>query len=212
LTTRDHDPHIAHFDTTLCLDFANADGWPLGEGMPERLANYWELVAWGYDAGVLTDAQANHLSEFATQHPTKVADVLQQASALHEAVSRIFTAVAYESAPESADLDVLNNMVIEAQAMRRLNYTAKGFVWEWLADRDRLDRMLWPVALSAIELLFSDRLVRVKQCAAETCGWLFLDTSRNRSRRWCDMSDCGNRAKARAYYERHRTESSDDDA
>jgi predicted RNA-binding Zn ribbon-like protein len=206
----DHDPHIAHFDTTLCLDFANADGWQLGNRTVETLANYRDLVAWGHDAGVLTDAQAEHLSELATQHPNIVADVLQQASALHEAVSRIFTAVAYESAPESADLEVLNRVVGEGQAMRRLTYTAGGFVWEWLPDRDRLDRMLWPVALSAIELLLSDRLDRVKQCAAETCGWLFLDTTRNRSRRWCDMSDCGNRAKARSFYERHRTESSDD--
>ena len=66
------------------------------------------------------------------------------------------------------------------------------------------DRMLWPVTRSAAELLVSGELSRVRTCANDTCGWLFMDTSKNRSRRWCDMNDCGNRAKARRHYARKR--------
>jgi predicted RNA-binding Zn ribbon-like protein len=64
--------------------------------------------------------------------------------------------------------------------------------------------MLWPVARSAAELLSSESVDRVRECASSTCTWLFIDDSRNRRRRWCDMASCGNRAKARRYYERHR--------
>lgn len=63
---------------------------------------------------------------------------------------------------------------------------------------------MWPIAWSITELLLSDKLSRVGQCAAENCGWLFLDTTRNHSRRWCEMEHCGNRAKAKRHYRRRR--------
>src|SRR5690606_34555848 len=71
-------------------------------------------------------------------------------------------------------------------------------------ESNALDQVLWPVAVSAAELLTSADRERVKECAADTCNWLFLDMSRNRSRRWCDMKECGNRAKARRFYKRQR--------
>jgi predicted RNA-binding Zn ribbon-like protein len=55
------------------------------------------------------------------------------------------------------------------------------------------------VARSAAELLQSEELGRVRRCDGEDCRWLFLDTSRSRNRRWCDMADCGNTAKVRRY-------------
>ena len=69
-------------------------------------------------------------------------------------------------------------------------------------DEGALDRPLWPVLRSAAALLTSDDIARIRECAAERCAWLFIDHSRNRSRRWCDMRDCGNRAKARRHYAR----------
>ncbi len=81
----------------------------------------------------------------------------------------------------------------------------RGFIWDWQDDPEpALDRVLWPIIRSAAQLLIADELSRLKLCDADDCGWLFVDGSRNRSRRWCDMSDCGNRAKARRYRERQR--------
>jgi predicted RNA-binding Zn ribbon-like protein len=71
-------------------------------------------------------------------------------------------------------------------------------------DVPALDRMLWPLAHSAAELLASSERARVRLCEGEDCGWLFLDTSRNGARHWCDMKDCGNRAKVRRFRERQR--------
>jgi predicted RNA-binding Zn ribbon-like protein len=79
-----------------------------------------------------------------------------------------------------------------------------GFGWGW-EDGDALDRVLWPVARAAAELLVAGDLSRIGQCAGEECQWLYVDTSRNHSRRWCDMNDCGNRAKARRHYHRVRS-------
>ena len=72
--------------------------------------------------------------------------------------------------------------------------------WTYTFEERKLDQMLWPIIRSAAELLTSDKLDRVCECPGENCGWLFIDMSRNRSRRWCDMKDCGNRAKARRHY------------
>ncbi|HSH12932.1 MAG TPA: CGNR zinc finger domain-containing protein, partial [Desulfurivibrionaceae bacterium] len=88
-------------------------------------------------------------------------------------------------------------------AQARLVPGEDHFEWGW-SDAGGLRRLLWPIVRSAAELLTSEKLERVGQCAGDSCGWLFLDTSRNRSRRWCEMEHCGNRAKARRHYRRQK--------
>ena len=80
--------------------------------------------------------------------------------------------------------------------------TGAQFVWEPVAEADDLQTLLWPVVWSAVELLTGGPVERVRECDNDPCGWLFVDMSRNRSRRWCDMRDCGNRVKARRHYAR----------
>jgi len=126
--------------------------------------------------------------------------VLRRARDLREAVFRIFA----RPGTEGGDLDLLADEAARAAAERRLAATADGYAYTW-PESDRLEQPLWPVALAAAELLTSaEERSRVKECAADNCNWLFLDMSRNRSRRWCDMKVCGNRAKARRFSARHR--------
>ena len=77
-----------------------------------------------------------------------------------------------------------------------------AYRWSWAGDCSCPERPLWQIAHAAADLLASDRLNRVRLCGSGTCEWVFLDESRNRSRRWCDMSTCGNREKARRHYEK----------
>jgi predicted RNA-binding Zn ribbon-like protein len=79
-----------------------------------------------------------------------------------------------------------------------------AFAWTWAEPASRLDAPLWPLVRQAAELLVGADLKRVRECAASDCRWLFLDTSKNHSRRWCDMKSCGNRAKVRRFYRRKR--------
>ena len=104
----------------------------------------------------------------------------------------------------AADLDALNATLARALPHLRIVPEADAYAWNWAGEEDALDSMLWPVARSAGDLLTSDELKRVGECQGDGCGWLFLDMSRNRSRRWCDMGDCGNRAKARRHYHRQK--------
>ena len=93
-------------------------------------------------------------------------------------------------------------------AQSQIVKTQVGFSWKSFGDKNSLDWMINPIIRSAADLLVSDELKRVKKCADPQCGWLFLDVSRNKSRRWCNMKDCGNRAKARRFYKRKKSRES----
>ncbi|MFN8485881.1 MAG: ABATE domain-containing protein [Anaerolineae bacterium] len=194
----------------LCLDFTNtASGRdrndPHSPRTNESLKSYAHLLAWSEQAGALTAPVAAALRSAAARRPADAATVLAHAIALREAMYRVFSADAAGAAPNAADLATLNEALGAALANARLVATDAGFVWGWADTEEALDRMLWPVARSAAELLTSARVARVHECEGDTCTWLFVDTSKNHSRRWCDMKDCGNRAKARRHYHRART-------
>jgi predicted RNA-binding Zn ribbon-like protein len=187
----------------LCLDFANTVGNHKTGEPSEHLAGYADWVAWSQHAGVLTPTQARRLLAESARHPIEARQAFQRATELRETIYRIFAAIAENASPKSADLQRLNDALARSLVHARIVPTPVGFQWDW-TDENALDRMEWLVARSAADLLTSKDLDRVRQCGDAECGWLFVDTSRNRSRRWCDMNDCGNRAKARRHYRRLR--------
>lgn len=188
----------------LCLDFANTAEWHASDSPEESLHNYHDLLAWGRKTALLNKATADYLHRSAAADPGAAQRIYSDAIDLREAIYRIFSAVAAGSAPAPSDLDRLNGFLALALTNLRVTPSGGGFDWGWSRE-PALDRILWPVAWSASTLLTSNLLDRVGQCADDRgCGWLFLDMSRNRSRRWCDMKDCGNRDKVRRYYARKR--------
>jgi predicted RNA-binding Zn ribbon-like protein len=184
----------------LCLDFANTLSWRNSDRQHDWLDSYSNLVEWGALVGILPVETVHRLHREAARDPTKAGTVLKGAVELREAIYRIFSAIAAGSSLQAADVDALNAALADALTHLQIFSEAEGFVWDWVGDEGALDRMLWPVARSAADLLTSEELNRVGECQGDGCGWLFMDMSRNRSRRWCDMGDCGNRAKARRYY------------
>lgn len=180
----------------LALDFANTMNWHASDEPQEYLNRYRDLLEWGRQAGLLTSAQIAELELGGGAE-------LESARELREALYRIFRDHATGVSPGPDDLDLLADHYQTAISHGRMVSGDNRYRWTW--DQAGLDpeRVIWPVAQAAVELLFSDELDRVGQCADDRgCGWLFIDTSRNRSRRWCSMESCGNRAKARRYYRR----------
>ena len=186
----------------LCLEFGNTADWHASEQPAEQLNSYADLASWAQQVGLLTAEQAHRLNETAARQPAEAAIVLERAIELREAIYRTFSAIAHGRPAHAADVTLLNAWLSESTGRLQLEQTAAGFAWRWGGNEAALERMLWPVARSAAELLVSEDLDQVKECADDRgCGWLFLDTSRNQSRRWCSMESCGNRAKVR----RHRS-------
>ena len=188
----------------ISLDFANTADWHASDQPVETLTSYSELVTWSQHSGILSQDQGRQLLENAALQPLYAAVVLERAIALREAIYRLFSAICHGQAPQAADLAVYNGELSRMLGRSLIAFGAEGFSWDWGGAENDLDRIFWPVVHDAADLLTSGLLDRVGQCADDRCGWLFLDMSRNRSRRWCSMEDCGNRAKARQHYQRSR--------
>lgn len=194
-----------------CLDYANTVAWftPHNAGEParlrseyERLTRYARVVDWSREAGLLSEPEATELLQRAERDPGSAADSLQTAVCLREAIHQLFVGIAEGGAIPVESLSALNAILARGLAHRRIAASESGFGWVWEAEGQELDIPLWSVALNAAELLASDDVRRVRQCAGDDCGFLFLDKGRGPGRRWCDMAECGNRAKARRHYRR----------
>jgi predicted RNA-binding Zn ribbon-like protein len=188
----------------LCLDFTNTVFWRLREEPREGLQDYATFAKWSQKIGMLPDPITDRLLQEAETHPVEAAIVLRRAIKLREALYRIITVVIEGSQPKAEDLDSLNNEATRMLQRKLLIHKGDFFEWGWRTADNALDQMLWPILHSATELLTSPEMNRIGICRGEGCGWLFYDQSRNRTRKWCDMGDCGNRAKARRFYERGR--------
>jgi predicted RNA-binding Zn ribbon-like protein len=187
---------------SLILDFTNV-GTHAGHNH-EHLRSFDDLVAFVREAGELSPAEARRLVAEAARHPSAANAVLARAIGLREASMRAFSAFARGKTPGPRDVELIGQEAAMALAHRRIAQTGKRITWTWSVDL-ALDRVLWPIAQSGSELLTSDEdRVLVRECASDTCEWLFLDRTRNHSRRWCDMADCGNRAKQRRLRARTR--------
>ena len=190
----------------LCLDFADTIAGRTSGRPEEFLRGYPDLARWARHAGAISDAEARRLSAEAGRRPGDGAAVLGRALLLREAIHDIFAAIARAQSPRAADLERLQEEYLAGLARARLGPANDGY--DWLVepvdtDAATLDRLLWPVARSAVELLTSPEVARVRECpGAGDCGSLFLDTSKNGTRRWCSMDRCGSRVKMRRHYAR----------
>jgi predicted RNA-binding Zn ribbon-like protein len=211
----------------LCLDFANTlDDRP--DAHPnEYLKSYADLLAFARQTGSLAEPDLARLRAESARRPADADAALARALDLREVIYRLFLALAESQPVSMADLAALNHSLAEALAQARVVEANAGeadqpdgeegrrwadhapilFVWSWADYPVNLDMPLWPVARSAADLLTSSDPQSLRLCAADTCAWLFLDSSRNGSRRWCSMRTCGNRAKARRHHARVRAAS-----
>jgi predicted RNA-binding Zn ribbon-like protein len=190
---------------TLCLDFVNTVDPRHVPGRHEYLDSYPALAEWAHYAGAIDAATGERLITAAAQDPAEMQRVLQRAITLREALYPVFVQAINRQPPAPGDLDTLHRELTSAMTHIQVRWTATGFTWGWDDYGPALDRVLWPVTQSAADLLVNGPLSRIRECPGDgNCGWLFLDLSKNASRRWCEMRTCGNRAKARRYLARTR--------
>jgi predicted RNA-binding Zn ribbon-like protein len=193
------------FGGRLALDFANTVEPRTGSGQRDYLPDYRALAAWSAHSGAVTADEAAGLDLAASADAQQGSTVWQRAIALREALYRLVLAVTEGSPPQSQDLEVLTRAFSRAQRHAMLTVVGGKIRWSWDSPMD-LERPLWEIASSAVEVLTSGDASRLGVCrhGADGCGWVFLDATKNRSRRWCGMADCGTRAKARRLTERRR--------
>jgi predicted RNA-binding Zn ribbon-like protein len=186
----------------LCLDFANTLDWR-GTDMPvEFLNTYHDLVVWSRHVGICTHRDVRQLTILAERSVAEAKEVYQRAIELREIIFRLFSAISQNKNPSKQDLIRFNKQLSLSMKDIQIKKISEGYIWDTTGNKTKLDWILNPIIRSAAEVLVSDELKNIKSCADPACGWLFLDISRNKRRRWCDMQDCGNRAKASRFYKK----------
>jgi predicted RNA-binding Zn ribbon-like protein len=190
----------------VALDFVNTLDWRLRERPIENLASFEALLRWAWSAGAMNLAEARASRRWAAAHPRRAARALASAIEVREAIAAVFQSVARGEPLPTQPLSRLEAACRAAWAARTLEARGRAADWTWRGDPPSPDRAVWAAALDAGRLLVADERDRIRECGDALCGWLFLDTSRNHTRRWCSMAGCGNRNKARAYQKRAAAE------
>lgn len=189
----------------LCLDFANTVEGREGDERKDAVPVPADLILWAERAGVLPEDETQALVQRLASDPAALERSFREVAELREAIYRVFTAIVRGSAPVANDLEVVQRTHAEGMRHARLLPSSTdlrgSYTWQWTLGQDpTLDLLRWRVAQSAVDLLRSGRLDRLRQCPGGgegPCNWLFVDTTRGGNRRWCSMSDCGSRSKWR---------------
>ena len=186
----------------LAVEFANTLMWR-GSAPAESLRTAGDLVAWLSANDAVPRGALNNLTGWFDGHTEHAAAFLRDAIEIREAIYRLLHSVAASLAPDTADLRRLNDALRAAPPRELLERTDDVYGWRITATPVAAE-ILAPVLWSAADVLVGPDSTRVRECANHGCLWLFLDDSKNGSRRWCSMQMCGNRAKAQRHYQRHK--------
>ncbi|MGA2792938.1 MAG: CGNR zinc finger domain-containing protein, partial [Roseiarcus sp.] len=188
----------------LAFDFTNTSsgrGWATHQ---EHLRSAQNVVDWAQHAKVLGPADAEWLRAAVHSDERLARRMLDRALELRENIYAIAVEVAAGRPAPKAGVEALARTHAACLACAKLTPFEGRYVWSWAPRESAVESVLGPIALSALTTLTQGDLSRIKQCQGEKCGWLFFDTTKNKSRRWCEMEICGNRAKQRRHSARIR--------
>lgn len=199
-----HAPLVAD---NLALDFVNTSTGRLSSrDWSDALTDAVGMVAWLRYAEAIDEVRFRDMTRVVADDEGQSRIFLASALRLRGALAALFAAVASGRMPDRDDIEVLEAVLSEARTAERVTWTPEGLRSVVSVDPDALRDGLWPIARAAEEILTSGAPRRVKTCGSPTCQWMFLDTSKNASRRWCQMQLCGNREKGRRRLKRERAQ------
>lgn len=186
----------------LCLDFANTLEYRASPRELDALRSTEDVLLWGARVGGLSLGSPKGARPGSGGGHLEATQQLDAARAFREAIYAVFSALAGGRSPDAKALATLNCALAPRFALTEIRTSGGAAIKCYTGPSDRVELVLWAVAWSVHDLLMGDDLGRIRECADNECHWLFVDRSRNRSRRWCDMANCGNLAKVRRFRQR----------
>lgn len=187
----------------LCLDLTNTIGG--ARNMPSEvdyLTSYADLLLWTREAGIVSETERQQLETQARENSAEASGILTRVRRLRETIYRIFSIHLDGGVISDTDLMLINEEIELCFHRSRIVRTSDGYAWGWSKELT-LDGMIAPIVRSVVDLLSTPAaLDRIRECSSDNCTWLFLDDTKNRSRRWCDMKTCGNAHKVNRYRSR----------
>jgi len=186
----------------LSLDFVNTVHDRHEEPLRDLLQNYLDLVTWVYCANAISDSQMERLLQTGRENQEKANQIYKDALQLREAFYDFVLNLINQDEASSTNMQLINRWISRAFSNLELAQLNGYFVLDWKTEIFELESVLWPIIRAFVNLISSEDRNRIKQCY--NCGYLFVDNSKNKSRRWCSMEICGNRVKARRFAEKAR--------
>lgn len=184
------------------LDLVNTLDWRFRESGPEELLeDYADVLRFIEQSGLLSSADARKLLR--TVAESKGEKILAEIRELREAAAELFYAAIAERSASPSVVRRLQECFAMARQQERLHWMDGKLEWSLPRSSAEPALPLWLLSLSAAALMTSEQMSLIRQCGNAECRWLFLDTSKNHTRRWCNMKICGNRMKARRFKEQH---------
>lgn len=180
----------------VSLDFVNTVSWPGTEHAHDWLDRPGNFTVWAVAAGILTEECRNELD---ARPPTELEAEINHVRQVREDLRRVLAPLASGEPPSSSAIDTLNLLVREILPSRHIDHATLEWTWEAPVT---LSDILAPIIWNTVRIVTNTDHTRLGHCPS--CNWLFYDATRNRSRRWCDMADCGSRDKALRYYHRSK--------
>ena len=184
----------------LCLAFANTLSWRGSPAPSESLGGIDDLLEWLTGTAKIPPQAIEAVGKRLRRQSSEAATLFSEAIELREAIYRMFSALAASEPVGERDLVLLNRALAEAPERETLARADNGYAWAVNRIDMTAPGLLAPVLWSAADLVTHAEHRRVRRCANDACLWLFVDESKAGTRRWCDMSSCGNRAKSRRQY------------
>jgi predicted RNA-binding Zn ribbon-like protein len=190
-------PTFALVGGHVALDLLNTVSWRLDpEYRSEGLNGYADVLAWSHQAGLLGESERRALARLARTDPDEAQAELDAFRALREDA---YAALITHDAPAVTRIAARQRAGLDRSVLARA-----GNHWHWREPEPALTTPGDRTARAVVELLTSPDLGLLHQCEDVACGWVYLDTSPRRNRRWCVAADCGNRNRARAFYARQK--------
>lgn len=186
----------------LCLDFVNTVSNRTKANPLDYLHDFKDLLQWYTRTGTLPAKTIQTLERLAKGYPQQAAVVFDKSIRLRELLFRMFSAAFNRKPPAPADIQLFNTYVADAYANIEVAWRPAIRQGELLFNAPALEQVNWWPVKSALELYTGKALAQVKQCPA--CGWLFIDKSKNGSRKWCSMSSCGDINKVQQFNQRNK--------
>ena len=190
----------------LALDFTNTESGRGGAEHLDHLQTAGDLVAWAAHAKIIGEKDAALARRIIKDQNKLARHLIARGRFLRETIYQINSNIVAGKPPAEKLLHSLTATHAEMLATATLTPHGDNYEWAWHPKAELTAAILGPITLSALDLLVDADFSRIKQCQGNHCGWLFFDSTKNKSRQWCDMSVCGNRAKASALRARIRHE------
>lgn len=191
---------ISAIPDDLCLSYANTLSWRGTERPAEQLHDLADLLNWIEQSTDTGEGATAEIRDMARDQQKTARAVFAEAIATREVIFRSFSAVATGERMRDQDFVALQRALAKAPTRNRLERAGERYAWHVDQLRLSVPDILAPVLWSAGDLVLNAQHRRIRQCANVRCLWLFVDESKSGTRRWCDMTSCGNRAKARRHY------------